>query len=153
MSKQLSIPQGAEQWLINLILMYNEVKSRTDISIRQIAEKENLAEKSVQNVFSGKAKNPGVDLVRRIIHALGGSWTEIFAESCAVIGSQDLASLQEENAELRACIDGLKIDLDIATKKADALERENETLKIKLDYEAKISNLHDLYGKLLQRFE
>ena len=149
MGKQLSIPAGAEQWLINII----ELKNRSDLTIRQIAEMENLPEKSVQNLLYGKSKNPGVDIVRRVIHALGGSWTEIFAESCAVIGSQDLASLQEENAELRVCIDGLKIDLDIATKKADALERENETLKIKLDYEAKISNLHDLYGKLLQRFE
>ena len=149
MSKQICIPAGAEQWLINLI----ELKNRTEVTLRQIAEKENLPEKSVQNVFYGKAKNPGVDLVRRIVHALGGSWTEIFAETCAVIGSQDLASLQEEKAALNACIEGLKLDLEIANKKADALESENNLLKVKLEYEAKFSNLHDLYGKLLQRFE
>lgn len=149
MSKQLSIPAGAEQWLINLI----ELKNRTDITIRQIAEKENLAEKSVQNVFYGKAKNPGVDLVRRIVHALGGSWTEIFAETCAVIGSQDLASLQGENAELRVCIDGLKIDLEMEKKKNATLESENKMLTVKLEYEQKINNIHDIYGKLLQRVE
>ncbi len=149
MSKQLSIPAGAEQWLINLI----ELKNRTDVTIRQIAEKENLAEKSVQNVFYGKAKNPGVDLVRRIVHALGGSWTEIFAETCAVIGSQDLASLQEENAELRVCIDGLKIDLEMERKKNATLESEKNMLTVKLEYEQKINNLHDIYGKLLQRTE
>lgn len=149
MGKQISIPAGAEQWLINII----ELKNRSDLTIRQIAEMENLPEKSVQNLLYGKSKNPGVDIVRRVIHALGGSWTEIFAESSAVIGSQDLASLQEENAALNACIEGLRLDLEVATKKADALESENNLLKVKLEYEAKISNLHDLYGKLLQRFE
>ena len=149
MSKQLSIPAGAEQWLINLI----ELKNRTDITIRQIAERENLAEKSVQNVFYGKAKNPGVDLIRRIVHALGGSWTEIFAETCAVIGSQDLASLQEENADLKVCIEGLKIDLEMERKKNATLESEKNMLTVKLEYEQKINNLHDIYGKLLQRSE
>ena len=149
MGKQISIPAGAERWLINII----ELKNRSDLTIRQIAEMENLPEKSVQNLLYGKSKNPGVDLVRRVIHALGGSWTEIFAETCAVIGSQDLASLQEENAELRVCIDGLKLELDVERKKNATLESENKMLSVRLDYEQRINNIHDIYGKLLQRFE
>ena len=63
MNRQISIPDGAEQWLINLI----ELRNRTDMTFKQIAEKENLSEKSVSNVIFGKSKNPGVDLVRRIL--------------------------------------------------------------------------------------
>ena len=43
MNRQISIPDGAEQWLINLI----ELKNRTDISVKQISEKENVAEKQI----------------------------------------------------------------------------------------------------------
>ena len=70
-------PQEAEQWLVSLI----ELKNKAELTVKQISEKENLAEKSVSNVFSGKSKSPSVDLIRRIIHALGGTWGEIFAES------------------------------------------------------------------------
>ena len=70
MYKPTPYPANAEQWLINLI----DLKNKAEITVKQISEMENLAEKSVSNVFYGKSKNPGVDLIRRIIHALGGSW-------------------------------------------------------------------------------
>ena len=87
MNKQISIPEGAEQWLINLI----ELKNRSDMTVKQIAEKADLAEKSVSNVFAGISKNPGVELIRRIMTTLGGHWSDIFDESGAVIGGKDLS--------------------------------------------------------------
>ena len=151
MIKQISIPDGAEQWLINLI----ELKNRTDISLRQIAESENLSEKSVSNVFFGKSKNPGVDLVRRIIHALGGSWSEIFGESGAVIAGRDVATLQaeadrlaEENARLESCLNIANIDITVLKEKVNALEAENKLLCVKLEYEEKLIAVHNFYNKL-----
>jgi transcriptional regulator with XRE-family HTH domain len=151
MNRQISIPDGAEQWLINLI----ELKNRTDISFKQIAEKENLSEKSVSNVFFGKSKNPGVDLIRRIIHALGGKWSEIFAESGAVIGSQDLVTLQaevdrltEENALLTSSLNIVNLDLAVQKDKVLALENENKILNLKLEYEEKLVAVHNFYNKL-----
>ena len=148
MNRQIGIPEGAEQWLINLI----ELKNRTDISFKQIAEAENLSEKSVSNVFLGKSKNPGVDLVRRIIHALGGTWSEIFAESGAVIGGKDLATLQEEvsrltdeNAMLTQSLNIANLDLTIQKDKVSALEAEIKILRLKLEYEEKIVALHTYY--------
>ena len=96
MNRQNSIATEQEQWRINL----KELRNKVGMSNKQIADKENLSEKSVARVFSGEAKSPGVDLVRRIIHALGGTWSEIFAESGAVIGGQDLATLQAEVTRL-----------------------------------------------------
>ena len=45
-------PQETEQWLVSLI----ELKNKAELTVKQISEKENLAEKSVSNVFSGKSK-------------------------------------------------------------------------------------------------
>ena len=151
MNKPISIPDGAEQWLINLI----ELKNRTDMSAKQIAEKENLSEKSVSNVFLGKSKNPGVDLIRRIIHALGGTWREIFGESDAVIGGQDLVTLQTEvdrltaeNALLTENLNISNLENAVLKDKVTALENENKLLCLKLEYEEKISALHNYYNKL-----
>jgi transcriptional regulator with XRE-family HTH domain len=151
MNRQISIPDGAEQWLINVI----ELKNRTDISVKQIAEKENLSEKSVSNVFLGKSKNPGVDLIRRILHALGGTWSETFGESGAVIGGQDLVTLQARVDELTEEVDRLTQTLNIAnlelavqTGKVTALESENKLLLLKLEYEEKLVAVHNFYNKL-----
>lgn len=154
MNKQISIPDGAEQWLINLI----ELKNRTNISCKEIAEQENLAEKSVQNVFSGKSKSPSVNLIRRIIHALGGSWRETFDESDAAIGNQDLATLQaevdrltEENSILKSKLDIATLDLNTQKEKATALENEIKILNLKLEYETKLNAVHSFYNKLIEK--
>lgn len=151
MNRQIGIPVGAEQWLINLI----ELKNRTDISFKQIAEKENLSEKSVYNVFLGKSKNPGVDLIRRIIHALGGAWSDIFGESGAVIGGKDLVTLQtevdrltEEVERLTSSLNIANLDLTVQKDKVVALENENKILCLKLEYEEKINAVHNYYNKL-----
>ena len=137
MHKQINIPNGAEQWLINLIELYN----RSGKSFKQIAESENIAEKSVSNVFLGKAKSPGVDLVCKIIHALGGHRNEIFCESGAIIGGQDLATLQaeverltEENATLKAENDLAHAELDILRKKTTLQEAELDLFKERLQH-------------------
>lgn len=158
MNRQNSIPEGAEQWLINLI----ELKNRVGISCKQIAEMENLSEKSVSNVFLGKSKNPGVDLIRRIIHALGGSWREIFGESDAVIGSQNLATLQAEvdrlteelntaksdNELLTFSLNNANLDLAVQKEKVVVLESEIKILKLRLEYEEKLVAVHSFYNKL-----
>lgn len=154
MNKQINIPEGAEQWLINLI----ELKNKTGITVKQIAEMENLAEKSVSNVFSNKSKSPSVNLIRRIIHALGGSWREIFGESDAVIGNQDLATLQAEvdrlteaNGILESQLELAKLDLNVQKEKVSALENEIKILDLKLEYEKKLNAVHDFYNKFIDK--
>ena len=139
-------------WLENL----KDLQERTGMSSKQIADKENLSEKSVKRVFSGESKNPGVDLVRRIIHALGGSWSEIFAESGAVIGSQDLATLQtevsrltEENALLTQSLNIANLDLSVQKDKVSALETESAMLKMQLKHKEEIIAIHNYYNKLM----
>jgi transcriptional regulator with XRE-family HTH domain len=151
MYKPTPYPTNAEQWIINLI----DLKNKAEITVKQISEMENLAEKSVSNVFYGKSKNPGVDLIRRIIHALGGSWREIFGESDAVIGSQDLVTLQtevdrltQENEILTSTLNLRDLDLSVEKNKVAALEGEIKLLKLTLEYEQKLNAVHNFYNKL-----
>jgi transcriptional regulator with XRE-family HTH domain len=139
-------------WLDKL----KELKKTSGMSSKQIADQENLSEKSVTRVFSGEAKNPGVDLIRRIIHALGGSWSEIFAESGAVIGGQDLATLQTEvnkltteNDLLTQSLNIANIELSVQKDKVSALETENELLKMQMKHKEEIIALHNYYGTVI----
>ena len=146
MNKQVNYPDGVEQWLKNLI----DLKNKTGMTTKQIAEMENLAEKSVSNVFSGKSKSPSVNLIRRIIHALGGSWREIFGESDAVIGSQDLVTLQAEYDKLSAELAYLQAELVALKDKNVTLEVENDRLRLTLAHKEEIISLHNYYNKLKQ---
>ena len=144
MNRQISVPDGAEQWLVNLI----DLKNKTEISFKQIAEKENLSEKSVSNVFLGKSKNPGVDLIRRIIHALGGTWREIFAESDAVIATQDLVTLQAEVDQLTGALSLTNAENAMLKDKVAVLTAENDILRLKLEHKEEIIALHNYYIKM-----
>lgn len=134
MNKPFNYPEGAEQWLINLI----DLRNRTNMPVREIAEKENLAEKSVSNVFLGKSKSPSVNLIRRIIHALGGSWREIFGESDAVIGGQDLITLQAEYDKLKAEFADLQDENVMLKDKNVSLEAENDRLRLTLAHKEEL---------------
>lgn len=151
MFRQISIPDASESWLINLIDLYN----RTGKTFKQIAEEQGLAEKSISNVFLGKSKNPGVDLIRRILNSLGAQWREIFGESGAVIGGQDLATLQAEVDRLSEEVASLTEKLNISAlnntvlkDKVTTLENENKLLCVKLEYEEKLNAVHSFYNKL-----
>ena len=149
MNKQVIYPDGAEQWLKNLI----DLKNKTGMTTKQIAEMENLAEKSVSNVFSGKSKSPSVNLIRRIITALGGKWREIFEESDAVIASQDLVTLQAEYDKLQAELADLRAENVSLKEKNVALTAELDRLRLTLTHkeeilslQAEIIRLHKTYS-------
>lgn len=139
-------------WLENL----RDLKDRTGMSSKQIADIKDVSEKSVKRVFTGEAKNPGVELIRKIIEALGGSWYEIFAESGAVIGGKDLEALQtevsrltEENALLTQSLNIVNLDLSVQKDKVSALEAESAILKMQLKHKEEIIAIHNYYNKLM----
>ena len=125
MNGQISEATGQELWRINL----KELKARTGMSSKQIADKEHLSEKAVHRFFSGETKSPSVDLVNSIIHALGGTWREIFGESGAVIGGQDFATLQAAVDTLKAECDALLAENAIQKAKIAAQHEQIDNLK------------------------
>lgn len=136
---------GTEQWLINL----NELRQRKNMSYKQIAEGIGASEKTVSRIFMGEGKNPGVAIVRRIITFLGGSVTEIFEETGAVIGGKDMITLQAEADRLLEENLALMADLTAAREKVSTLQAEADLLRLQLGHKEELISLHNFYKTVI----
>lgn len=144
-NKQTKIDE-LEPWRVNL----HELRAKRGMSYKQIAEKENLSEKSVTRVFTGEAKSPGVDLIRKIIHALDGKWSEIFSEGDAVIAPIELITAQidcEKALEINSALSDKTRDLE---RKNAELEAEIATLTLKLEHQERVIGLLERLNKALE---
>ena len=138
-------------WLDNL----KELKKKTGMSSKLIAEKTNLPERTITRIFSGDTEDPRVDTVRRIVVVLGGSLDDIFAESGAVIGDRNLANLQAEVDQLTVELSSVTAELSVLKNTNTALLAEMDLLRLKLDHKEeiiahkeKIIALYNQYDKL-----
>lgn len=139
-------------WLENL----KELKEKTNMSSKQIAEKTNLPERTVKRIFSGDTDNPYVDTLRRIVAVLGGSLDDIFAESKIVVASQDLIAAQDEVDKLTKDVERLNSELALLTTentilkdKNGSLSAEIDLLRLKLEHKEEIIALHNYYKTLM----
>jgi transcriptional regulator with XRE-family HTH domain len=130
-------------WLDNL----KELKAKTGMSSKQIAEKTNLPERTVSRIFSGDTDNPYVDTLRRIVAVLGGSLDDIFAESKTVVAGQDLVALQAEVERLTAEVGLLSAENSMLKDKVTVLTTESDLLRLKLEHKEEIIALHNYYIK------
>lgn len=131
-------------WLDNL----KELKKKTGMSSKQIAEKTNLPERTVVRIFSGDTDNPYVDTLRRIVAVLGGSLDDIFAESKTIVGGQDLVAAQAEVDRLTAEVAMLTAENAVLKDKVSTLTAESDLLRLKLEHKEEIIAIHNYYNKL-----
>ncbi len=134
-------------WLDNL----KELKAKSGMSSKQIAEKTNLPERTVIRIFSGDTDNPYVDTLRRIVAVIGGTLDDLFAESKIVVGNQNLAALQSEVERLTAENGMLSAENVILKDKNVTLTAENDLLRMKLEHKEEIISLHNYYKTLLSK--
>ncbi len=132
-------------WLDNL----KELKAKTKMTSKQIAELTNLPERTVIRIFSGDTDNPYVDTLRRIVAVLGGTLDDLFAESKIVVGNQNLAALQSEVERLTAENSMLAAENVILKDKNVTLTAENDLLRMKLEHKDEIITLHNYYKTLM----
>lgn len=132
-------------WLDNL----KELKAKTGMSSKQIAEKTNLPERTVSRIFSGDTDNPYVDTLRRIVAVLGGSLDDIFAESKTVVAGQDLVALQADVERLTAENGMLSVENSVLKDKVASLTAESDLLRLKLEHKEEIIALHNYYKTLM----
>lgn len=142
--------KGQTMWLDNL----KELKEKTGKSAKQIAEETKLPERTVIRIFSGDTDHPYVDTLHRIVTVLGGSLDSIFADTKVVVGDSDLVTMQTEvdrlSGELtlmaaenaRLSDEVVRLNDEVCT-----LTTENDKLRIRLEYEERISALHNYYMK------
>jgi transcriptional regulator with XRE-family HTH domain len=141
---KLVIRKDEDMWLDNL----KELKKKTGMTSKQIAEKTNLPERTVIRIFSGDTDNPYVDTLRRIVAVLGGSLDDIFAESKTIVGGQDLVAAQAEVDRLTAEVAILTAENAVLKDKVSTLMAESDLLRLKLEHKEEIIAIHNYYNKL-----
>lgn len=131
-------------WLDNL----KDLKKQTGMSVKQIADKTNLPERTVTRIFSGDTDNPYVDTLHRIVTTLGGSLDDILADTKMVVGEKNLATLQANVDVITAERDLVTAENAILKDKVVTLTAENDMLKMELKHKDEIIALHNYYNKL-----
>lgn len=131
-------------WLDNL----KELKKKTGMSAKQIADKTNLPERTVNRIFSGDTDNPYVDTLHRIVTVLGGSLDDILADTKVVVATESLVEVKENANVIEAERDLITAENAILKDKVAALSAENEMLKMQLKHKEEIIALHNYYNKL-----
>lgn len=132
-------------WLDNL----KELKKEKQLSAKQIAEKANMSERTVTRIFSGDTDAPYVDTLQRIAAALDASLDDILGDSKAVVGTKNLATLQEEVDRLTADNEILDAENAVLKDRINILITENDMLRLKLEHKEEIIALHNHYVSVI----
>ena len=131
-------------WLDNL----KDLKKKTGMSPKQIADKTNLPERTVNRIFSGETDHPRVDTIHLIVTALGGSLNDIFADTNVVVATESLVEVKESIDVVEAEHDRILVENEMLKTKNTALTMEVELLKKELQHKEELLALHNYYNKL-----
>ncbi len=61
-----------------------KIKTASSLSTREISEISNLPEPTLEKLFSGQTKNPGINTIQRLVHSLGYTLDDIDDAPCRV---------------------------------------------------------------------
>ena len=100
-------------WLENL----QELKKKKGMTVKQIAEKTRLPERTINRILSGETDHPYADTLDIIVKALGYDLGDIFADTKVVVATDDLVEIKE--------------NVGIVEAERDLVLVENEMLKTK----------------------
>jgi transcriptional regulator with XRE-family HTH domain len=123
-----------------------ELKKKSGMSSKQIAEGTLMPERTICRIFNGETSNPTITTLIPIIKFLGGSISEIFADTKAIVGDQNLAALQESVLTLTAERDSAIAENLSLKEQVSALT--NELLKTQLTHKDEIISLYKLLYRL-----
>ena len=126
-------------WLDKL----KDLKKRSGMSTKTIAEKTNMSERTITRIFSGETYAPGIDKLRDIVYAMGGSLDDILDESDFRVPTPEAQALKSTINDLTA--ENVRLKDEIVTLKVE-LDR----LRLTLEHKEEIIALHNYYNKLKQ---
>lgn len=130
-------------WLENL----KELKKAKGMTSKQIAEKTNLPERTVNRIFSGDTDNPYVDTLHRIVTVLGGSLDDILADSKVVVATESLVEVKENANVVEAERDLVLVENEMLKTKNAALTSEVEILKKELQHKEELLAVYNYFIK------
>lgn len=128
-------------WLNNL----KELKKNKGMSVKQIADKTNLPERTVSRIFSGDTDNPYVDTLHRIVTALGGSLDDILADTKVVVATESFVEVKESANVIEAQRDLVFAENEMLKAKNAAQATEIELLTKELKHKDELLALHNYY--------
>ena len=131
-------------WLDNL----KELKKRTGMSSKQIAEKTRLPERTVNRIFAGESDHPYADTLDLIVKALGYDLGDIFADTKVVVATDELVGIKETVDVVEAERDLTLVENEMLKAKVAAMTTEIELLKKELQHKDEIIAIHNYYNKL-----
>ena len=107
--------KGHPMWLDNL----KELKKKSGMSSKQIAEKSRLPERTVSRIFSGESDHPYADTLDLIVKAIGDyDLGDIFADTNVVVATETLVDVKEA--------------VEVLETEQENILAENESLKAEL---------------------
>lgn len=132
-------------WLENL----QELKKKTGMTVKQIAEKTNLPERTINRIFSGETDHPYADTLDIIVKALGYDLGDIFADTGVIIATEKLVEIKDSVDVVEAERDLTLVENDMLKAKVTALTTENELLKKDLQHKDELLALHNYYKSVI----
>ena len=131
-----------------------ELRNKTGMTNKHIAEQTHRSERTIGRFFAGQT-DLGIDFLREVVLLMGGSLDDVLAESDFKMPTPEVEALKKEIATLSTTIEEmtaktvlLQAEIAALNAKIGSLTAENDILRIKLEYEQKITTLHDYYNKL-----
>ena len=131
-------------WLDNL----KELKTKTMMTTKQIAEKANLPEKTVNRILSGDTDHPRIDTLVLIVEAMGGKISEIFADTNVVVATESLVEIKETADVVEAENSVISAKNDMLEAKVAALTMEIELLKKELQHKDELLAVYNYFTKI-----
>lgn len=128
-------------WLQNL----KELKKKSGLSTKQIAERANFPERTVSRIFSGETEHPRIDTLHTIVTILGGTLNDIFADTNVVVATDKLVEVKEVVDVVEAERDLIIAENEMLKAKTAAQDIEIQLLKKELQHKEELLALHNYY--------
>lgn len=131
-------------WLDNL----KELKKKSGLSTKQLAERANLPERTLNRIFSGETDHPRVDTINIIASAIGCTLNEIFADTNVVVATEQLVEVKETVEVVEAEKDLALAELEMLRTKTTAQEMEIQLLKKELQHKDELLAVYNYFTKI-----
>ena len=132
-------------WLENL----KELKKKTGMTARQIAEKTRLPERTINRILSGETDHPYADTLDLIVKAMGYDLGDIFSDTKVVVATDELVGIKEAVDVVEAERALVVVENEMLKAKNAALTTENELLKKEIQHKDELLALHNYYKSVI----
>jgi transcriptional regulator with XRE-family HTH domain len=133
-------------WIDNL----KELKKKTGMSVKQIADRSKLPERTVARIISGETDHPRIDTIGLIVDAMGCTLRDIFADTNVIVATETLSEVKEVAEIVEAERDEVATKNEMLEAKINALTMENELLKSQLQHKDELLSVHKQYLAIIK---